>query len=249
MCQLHRETPNIDAVMHQRSRALKRNLEWSELRLLGTKKRSQSNFSVTETGMGGVYILNLKREETPMRPLSIITLLIGFLLVPVNAICQESSTQRRTQEIVASFNKEKHAVKEKYGVRTEKYKKVVSEPAIKQNIRDYSGVYEVDGFGYLINIQVGNDDSVKATGSEPANGSTRQRRFRLEGAKIVSAMLTGTKVYDDGATEKFEGVFINRTDFISPTDKGVSSFGLGVVGNSVEVAGVTLDKLFYQLKQ
>jgi hypothetical protein len=200
--------------------------------------------------MGGVYILNLKREETPMRPLSIITLLIGFLLVPLTAICQESSTQRRTQEIVASFNKEKHVVKEKYGVRTEKYKKVVSEPAIKQNIRDYSGVYEVSGFGYLINVQVGSDGSVKATGSEPADSGTRQARsFRLEGASITGAMLTGTKVYHDGATEKFEGVFINRTDFNSLTDKGVSSFGLGVVANSVEVAGVTLDKLFYQLKQ
>lgn len=185
-----------------------------------------------------------------MRPLSIIMLLIGFWLVPVTAISQESNTQSRTQEIVASFNKEKHAVVEVYGVKKEKYKKVVSEPAIKQDIKDYSGVYEVSEMGYLINLQVGSDGRVKATGSEPAKGHTRQRRsFRLEDATIRGAMLTATKVYDDGATEKFEGVFINRTDFISPTDKGVKSFGLGVVGNSFEFAGVTFDKLFYQLKQ
>ena len=185
-----------------------------------------------------------------MRLLSVITLLVGFWLIPVNAISQESYTQKRTQEIVASFNKQKYAVKEKDGVRREKYKKVVSEPVIKQNIKDYSGVYEVSDLGYRIDIQAGSDGSVKATGSEPANGDTRQaRRFRLEGANITGAMLTATKVYEDGATEKFEGVFINRTAFNSPTDNGVSAFGLGVVGIRVEFAGMTLDKLFYQLKQ
>lgn len=61
-------------------------------------------------------------------------------------------------------------------------------------------------------------------------------------------MLTGTKVFEDGATEEFEGVFINQTDFDSPTDNGVSAFGLGVVSNPMEFAGVTLDRLFYQLK-
>src|SRR5258705_10241876 len=115
-----------------------------------------------------------------MRPLSIITLLVGFWLIPVNAIPQESYAQKRTQEIVASFNKQKYAVKEKYGVRSEKYKRVVSEPVIKQNIRDYSGVYEVLDLGYLINIQVGSDGNVNAIGSEPSSGGSPQpRRFIL----------------------------------------------------------------------
>src|SRR5207247_1192609 len=132
-----------------------------------------------------------KREEKQMRPLSVITLFVGFWLIPVNAISQESYTQKRTQEIVASFNKQKYAVKEKDGVRREKYKKVVSEPVIKQNIKDYSGVYEVSDLGYRIDIQAGSDGSVKATGFEPANGDTRQaRRFRLEGANITGAMLS-----------------------------------------------------------
>jgi hypothetical protein len=184
-----------------------------------------------------------------MRPLSIITLFVGLWLIPVSALSQESGNQKRTQEIVAYFNKEKHVVKEKYGVRQEKYKKVVSEPVIKQDLKDYSRVYEVQGLGFLIDIQVGNDGKITATGAEPVDGDNRQaRRFRLEGASITGAMLTGTKVYEDGATEKFEGVFINRTDFDSPTDKGSSAFGLGVVANPVEFAGVTLDRLFYQLK-
>ena len=48
-----------------------------------------------------------------MRPLSIVALLVGYWLIPVNAIAQDSFTQKRTQELVASFNKEKHVVKEK----------------------------------------------------------------------------------------------------------------------------------------
>ena len=184
-----------------------------------------------------------------MRPLSIVMLFVGVWLIPVSALSQESGNQKRTQEIVAYFNKEKHVVKEKFSVRKEKYKKVVSEPVIKQNIKDYSGVYEVEGLGFLIEIQVGNDGTVKATGAEPVDGDNRQaRRFRLEGARITGAMLTGMKVYEDGAVEKFEGVFINRTEFDSPTDKGVNAFGLGVVSNPLEFAGVTLDRLFYQLK-
>lgn len=185
-----------------------------------------------------------------MRTLFVITLLAGFWLIPLNAISQESYAQRRTQEIVASFNKQKYGVKEKYSVRKEKYKKVRSEPVVKQNSREYSGAYEVSGLGYLVNIQVGSGGKVEATGYEPTSGGTQQaRKFRLGSARIAGALLTATKVYEDGATEKFEGVFINRTEFNSPTDNGVSAFGLGVVGNPVEFAGITFDKLFYQKKQ
>ena len=162
-----------------------------------------------------------------MRPLFLITMIVSFSLIPENAISQESDTQKRTQEIVASFNKQKHAVKEKHNVRVEKYKRVESEPVIRQSPRDYSGVYEVPGQGFVIDIQVGSDGKVNAVGSEPGNGNTR--RFRLEDANITGAMLTGTKVYEDGTKGKFEGVFIRRTSFESPVDKGSSALGLGVV--------------------
>ena len=65
----------------------------------------------------------------------------------------------------------------------------------------------------------------------------------------LRAPLTGEKVYTDGAVEKFEGVFIKRTVLNSPTDEGVSSFGLGIVGRQIVIGGLTLDKLFYQLKE
>ena len=167
-----------------------------------------------------------------------------FVACAVNTFAQQTSSQSRAQTIAAAFNKQKHAVKEKYGVRREKYKDVRSEPAIRQNIRDYSGVYEVGELGYLINIQVGSDGRVQANGHE--NGRT----FTLENAKIEGALLTASKVYQNGTTDRFEAVFLNRTDRNSPTDPGVTTFGLGVVlATPVELNGLTYHKMFYQLKQ
>ena len=43
-------------------------------------------------------------------------------------------------------------------------------------------VYEVPGFGgFLIDLQVGNDGKVKATGVEPVDGDNRQARRSQEG--------------------------------------------------------------------
>jgi hypothetical protein len=176
-----------------------------------------------------------------MRTFVVIVLLIASGVV---AVSQQLSGQARARELATAFNKNKHVVKEKHGVRREKYKDVRSEPAIKQNIGEYSGVYEVTDLGYVINVQVGSDGRVQASGSE------KGRTFTLENARIDEALLTGSKVYQDGATEKFEGVFLNRTDRNSPTDPGVTIFGLGVVLNTpFETNGLTYEKLFYGLKQ
>ena len=175
-----------------------------------------------------------------MRTIVVIVLLLACV---AGIVAQQLSSQTKAREVAAAFTKNKHVVKEKFGVRVEKYKDVRSEPAVKTNIRDYSGVYEVRDLGYVISVQVGTDDLIHASGSE------KSRAFRLENARIEGALLTASKVYADGAKEKFEGVFLNRTDRDSPTDPGVSMFGLGVVLTTpFEVNGLTYDKLFYQLK-
>lgn len=168
---------------------------------------------------------------------------VAIVLLIACGVAQQISAQTRAQELAAAFNKHKHVTKEKYGVRIEKYKDVRSEPAVKQNIADYSGAYEVSDLGYVLNIQAGRDGTVQAVGND------RGRTFRLENARIDGALLTASKVYQDGATEKFEGVFLNRTDRNSPTAPGVTLFGLGVVLNTpVEIDGNTYEKLFYGLK-
>jgi len=173
-----------------------------------------------------------------MRTIVVIALLVTCA---VNAFSQ---SQTRAQTLAAAFNKHKEAVKEKYGVRMEKYKDVRSEPLVRQNIADYSGAYEVSELGYVINLRVG------SAGRVQANGFDKTRAFTLENARIEGAVLTASKVYQDGATEKFEGVFLSRTDRNSPTDPGVTILGLGVIPTtSIEAHGLTYDKLFYHFKQ
>ena len=173
--------------------------------------------------------------------------LIGLLILSgVCAVAQQPYSQTKAQAVAATFNKHKNVVKEKHGVRMEKYKDVRAEPVVKQNIREYAGVYEVSDLGFLINIQVSNDGSIQADGYEQG----RSRAFRLENAKIEGALLTASKVYQDGMTESFEGVFLNRTERNSPTAPAVTSFGLGVVLTApVEINGLTYQRMFYQLKR
>lgn len=177
---------------------------------------------------------------------------MAFALIDAGAaLAQGSSVQARTQAIVASFNKSKHVVKEKYGVRLEKYKEVRSVPAIKANIRDYAGSYEAEGMGLSFDLRVDANGNVSANGYERADmDAPVWRGFTLRNARIQGVLLTATKVYADGATEPFEGVFINSTSFESPTDRGVTKFGLGVIRSSRQVVnGVSIDRVFFERKR
>jgi hypothetical protein len=164
-------------------------------------------------------------------------------------LASASDAQTKTQAIVASFNKFKHVTKERHGIRKEKYKKIQSEPVVKANREDYSGTYEVPDMGFAMHLRVDPSGKVEGDGYEPLMQDPAVRRtFTLKNGTIEGALLTATKVYGSGQTEKLEGVFLNRTSFESPTDKGVTTFGLGTVGRPIEVADVTLDRLFFELK-
>jgi len=178
--------------------------------------------------------------------------LLALALVDArDALAQGSSVQARTQAIVTSFNKSKHVVKEKRGVRLEKYKEVRSTAAIKSNIRDYAGSYEAEGMGLSLDLKVDRSGNVTVNGYERVDmDSPVWRGFTLRNARIQGALLTGTKVYANGATEPFEGAFINRTSFDSPTDRGLTKFGLGVVRSSIQVVnGVSIDRVFFERKR
>jgi len=179
-----------------------------------------------------------------MRTVALVTLLAAC---PAIAASQQSSSQSRAQQVAAAFTKHKHVVAEKHGVRKEKYKDVRTEPIIKQDITAYSGVYEVPDLGDVIDLRIGSDGRIQANGHDSDQAS---RTFVLENAKIAGAVLTATKVYRDGATERFEAVFMTRTERNFPSDPGITTSGLGVVlPTPREVDGNTYEKLFYQLKQ
>ena len=160
----------------------------------------------------------------------VIVAIIFFIisLLPANVFGQEQNLQQRTQEIVAEFNKTKHKVKEKHGIRVEVYVEVRSEAAVKRP-EEYAGVYRLDGNGSALELRVAANGAVEGKG-EDGEG----RGFTLTNGKIEGALLTATKTYANKGSEKFEGVFINRTirSGKSPDDaveNGVT-FGLGVVG-------------------
>lgn len=158
----------------------------------------------------------------------------------------QQSVDARTRAIVASFNKSKHVLKSKHGVTREKYKDIRSEPARKADPASYTGSYKVEGLAFCLDLKVAHDGRVEGGGTEPLDGnSTIARTFTMSG-RIDQALLTATKVYSNGARERFEGVFINSTSRESPTDPGTTTFGIGVVSGLRDIGGVTTDKLFYQ---
>ena len=184
-----------------------------------------------------------------MRTLLAAALLLGFCLAPSTSAAPQADAARRARELAASFSKSKHEVKEKRGVRVEKFKDVRSEPALRRNAADYSGTYEATvGADYKLSLRVGSDGSAEGSGYDP--GPAGPRAFTLAGAKVQGALITGTKAYADGPAEKFEGVFINRTERDSPSDAGFTEFGLGVVFDPPKPAdGLQLERLFYRPKR
>jgi hypothetical protein len=196
-------------------------------------------------------------EDESMRLFS--RLLAGFLcFLAIDAgsafsqgIKSASQRQSRTREIVVAFNKSKHVVKERRGIRREKYKEIRSEAAARANPATYSGTYAVEDLGFTLNLRVDANGRVEGSGEEPFGDDAAAviRKFTLRNAEVDGALLTGTKVYASGNSEPFEGVFINRTSSESPTDRGVTMFGLGVLGTPVQMHGVTMNKFFYELKR
>lgn len=187
-----------------------------------------------------------------MRRVFAATLLVGLCLHAADATAQRTNTganaERRAAELAAHFSKSKHEVREKKGVRVEKFKEVKSEPAVLGGAASYAGEYESDmGCGLTVSVAAGGGLDVE--GCEP--GPAGNRQFTLKDARLEGALLTGTRVYADGTTEKFEGLFLNRTDRNSPTDKGMTAFGLGVYYDPPKTwgdGGSMLTRLFYRKK-
>jgi len=192
----------------------------------------------------------MEKSQSRIFAVCLAAVLVPFTTLPAQQSRASQSAQTRTQAIAASFSKEKHVVKEKRGVRVEKYKRVQSDPVVKANPQDYSGRYEVPDMGLAVQLRVDRNGDVEGAGYEPTGPDLSVRRsFTLRNGKIDGALLTATQVFANGTQDRFEGVFMNRTSFESPTDKGLTKFGLGVIGKMITVAGNTNNRFFYELQQ
>ena len=179
-----------------------------------------------------------------MRHLSI-CLVISAAIGPATVGAQ-SAPARSATEIAQIFTKHKHAVKERHGVRVEKFADIRSEPVVLQDPSDYAGEYRSTDHGFTLRLSVSDAGVVSGGGEEPGMGEST-RRFELKDAEISAGVLRATKVYDDGARSRIEGAFLQRTDRRTPTDEGTRMFGLGVPDQHIDLGGgMRADRLFYE---
>ena len=181
------------------------------------------------------------------RYLTGLPLFLAIASMPVSGQRVAASAEARSNVIAASFSKFKNVSKEKFGIRKSKYLRVQSEPATRADPADYSGTYEVPDFGFRLELRVNRDGSLDGRGYEPV-GENVQRSFVLRNGKVEGALLTATKVYANGKSEPFEGAFMDRSVYESPTDKGITIFGFGMLGRPITVSGITIDKFFFEKK-
>jgi ketosteroid isomerase-like protein len=69
------------------------------------------------------------------------------------------------------------------------------------------------------------------------------RRASLKDIRLDGAIITASKVYEDGGTGSFSGVFANRIL------NGRSAFGIIVDNLHIELDGITLSGLFFKLSE
>lgn len=179
---------------------------------------------------------------------SLLAIIAVFSTIAPSVIpAQSASASSRTREIAALFSKNKHVVKEKRGVRTEKYKNVSAEPLIAANPTILSGTYRAFDAHFVMQLSVSADGIVKGSGTDLVDYDSRiSRSFTLVDGRVRGALLTAAKLYRDGKRESFEGVFMERTSFESPQDPGTKLFGLGVLTRPMQIGGNTIDRLFYE---
>jgi hypothetical protein len=151
---------------------------------------------------------------------------------------QAQDAGNRAREMAASLDKTKYKKKEKKDVSIEFYIDIRNEVAAK-SVAGYSGVYLADG--YKTDLIVSTDGQAAATGYDSPAGDGKVVNFELRDGRVDGAVLTGVKVYENGETRKFEGVFVNRTVSTGKNKDNIdtqkTAFGLGFVESGPVIAG------------
>src|SRR5262249_1432532 len=114
----------------------------------------------------------------------------------------------------------------------EVYVDVRNEASVRSDPTEYAGVYESEG--YRLDLHAGKGGAASGSGYDSMFfDSDKRMNFTLKDARIAGALLTATKVYENGETVPFEAVFVNRTprtgtrpDMITASE---TKFGLGFI--------------------
>ena len=153
--------------------------------------------------------------------------------VGVSAVVFAQDAERKTQDLIAALGKTKYKKKEKKNISFELYIDIKSEAVVKNNVREYAGVYNSSDAGYRIELRVSVEGAVEGSGYDTDFNNSQKQNFTLKDARIKGALLTATKVFADGNTEKLEAVFNNRTVIEGKNPNEINSretkYGLGFI--------------------
>lgn len=173
---------------------------------------------------------------------SLILVAVVFCIFCVGTVCAQDVNQR-THSLVAALDKTKYKKKEKGLVKVEVYVDVKNSAAIR-NPADYSGVYESSG--YRLDLHVDASGAAAGSGYDSLDRDDARANFTLRDARVQGALLIATKVFDNGETQNFEAVFVNRTVAAGTSPDNItdrqSDFGLGFIQN----AGTWTNRVFLE---
>lgn len=137
----------------------------------------------------------------------------------------------KTQELVAALDKTKYKKKEKRDIKIEVYVSVRNEAVVKKDAGEYSGTYGDQNADSRLTLKVAPDGTAEGSGYD--EGDHGKLNYTLKNARIDGAMLTATKVFENGETKKLEAVFVNRTVSSGTNAASITShetaYGLGYI--------------------
>ena len=144
---------------------------------------------------------------------------------------------KRTQELVAALDKTKFKSKEKKGIKVEVYVDIKNEAVVKTDPSEYTGLYADDVGLDRLEIRVASDGRVEGGGVESVM-EQKPLKYTLQDGRIDGALLSATRVFADGRSERFEAVFVNETTKSgtnpSNIDEEHKMFGMGYVHRIAE---------------
>jgi hypothetical protein len=158
-----------------------------------------------------------------------VVICIGLAGFYVNA----QDTNQKTSELVSALDKTKYKKKEKKNVSIEVYADIKNEAVKPGNPADLTGSYASEESDYRLDLSVDRGGAASGNGYDVLLDSDKRVNFTLKDAKVDGSLLTGTKVYENGKSEPFEAVFVNRTTRSGTRPDAITAsetkFGLGFI--------------------
>lgn len=166
--------------------------------------------------------------------LKVLALIIVIFVTGLACHVHAQDAGGRAQALAAALDKNKYKKKEKHNISIEIYIDIKNEVVVKSNPADYTGSYGGND-GYKLDLRVAANGAAEGSGYDTIGFEDKwpKRNFTLRDARVEGALLTGTKVYEDGRNETFEAVFANRTVATGKNAETIHSrdtcFGIGFI--------------------